>query len=199
MKLLLADQDRDFLMTYKKLLEYDGHSVTTVFDGAQALERLAGSDFDLVIVNKNIPMIGSRQIIRQLNGENIPSLVLLDRGVTPAILLDSEAACSYMNFPFFPYELCSRVKEIGEKAKSSRTILLNDTNITISHFREGSGVRFTNEEIELLTALQNGAKPDYHHISAYVNALNNKFEKLKKSLRIKYVLDHGYRLVNLYE
>lgn len=199
MKLLLADHNRDFLITYNKVLEYEGFKVTPVFDGIQAIMKISGNKYDIVLINDNIPRVNSKRIIRQLNSDNIPSLVFLENDVTPMNLLDGDAACSYMSFPFFPSELSKRIKDILDKSKDDRIISFESLEINISHFLSDEGIRFTNEEIDILEAIYNGDEINDRHISAYVNALNNKLEKMKKNLHIKYILDHGYRLVNMNE
>lgn len=35
--ILIADPDRDFLSSFRKLLEISGNTVSTVFDGTQAI------------------------------------------------------------------------------------------------------------------------------------------------------------------
>ncbi len=42
MKILLAVPDRDLLQAYERLLGLNGHEVTAVFDGIQAVTQTAG-------------------------------------------------------------------------------------------------------------------------------------------------------------
>lgn len=72
-------------------------------------------------------------------------------------------------------------------------------DITVKDFACKEGVRFTCEEINVLKALTKNESFDVRPISSYINSLNNKFERLKKSARIKYIMNEGYRLVNEYE
>ena len=94
MKILIADSDRDLLISYKKLLELDSNDVIAVFDGAQAIMQLANNKFDVVILNRNIPRVDSKQIIKMLNDDNIPVIVLSDKKITSGVLLDNILANS---------------------------------------------------------------------------------------------------------
>ena len=195
MKILIADADRDLLISYKKLLELDSHEVFTVFDGAQAVMQLANNKFDIVVLNRNIPRVNSGQIIKMLNDDNVPVIVLSDKKITSGVLLDSILANSYLSFPFLPNEFAQRMKNVVSKISSKDKISLKDIDIDVHKFKSTDGTRFTNEEINILQALSSGEKFDVKQAHSYINSLNNKFERLNKSLRVKYVINDGYRLV----
>ena len=195
MNILLADQERDLLLSYKQLLEYEGHKVTTVFDGIQAINILCEYKFDIVIINRDIPRVNCLDIVKQLNDNSIPSIVLMRGKVTPAILLDKKAASSYINFPFMPQELRQRIESVCKKSISTDTLTIDGVTINAAKFCTSDGTRFTNEEIDILTALSNGKDFELNNRSSYINAINNKFEQQKKSARVKYILNEGYRLV----
>ena len=196
MRILLAAPDRDLLMTYKRLFELDSYTVTAVFDVPQAAVHIGEQRFDLAIVDRSLPRGGSKEILKRLNEKEIPSVLLIEHKITPNDLLEYSAASSYMSYPFFPYELKERAAEVLEKAGSKETLSVGESEINVSKFRSSDGTRFTNEEINILRAIKNGDKFDVRHISSYINALNNKFERMKKKTRVKYVLNEGYRLVN---
>ncbi len=195
MKILLADPDRDLLMCYKRLLELDNFEVTAVFDGTQAFNLIKQTSFDLAVINRDIPRVGSRELVKLLNAANTPSIILLGTRITPPILLDHVAASSYLSFPFFPYELRQRISDILKKKESDRLFVIEDIEIEPSKFRSTDGTCFTNEEIDILTELQQGGAFEAHKRRMYISAINNKFERLKKKSRIKYVINKGYRLV----
>ncbi len=195
MKILIADADRDLLISYKKLLELDSHDVLTVFDGTQTIMQLGNNKFDIVILNRNIPRVDSKQIIKMLNDDNIPVIVLSDKKVTSGVLLDNILANSYLSFPFLPYELDERIKDVVTKISSKDKISLGDIEIDVKSFKSTDGTRFTNEEINILQALKNGEQFDVKQVHSYINSLNNKFERLNKNSRVKYVINEGYRLV----
>jgi CheY-like chemotaxis protein len=50
-RVLVVDDDRDFLAAVRVLLESEGHSVIEANSGMQALEKLAGEKPDIIIVD----------------------------------------------------------------------------------------------------------------------------------------------------
>ena len=195
MKILFADSDRDMLMVFKRLFELDGHEVTTVFDAPQVIRKAAQGHYDIAILNKGLPGEDSRQLIKLMKDNKTPTIMLLSQRVVPVMLMDACAADSYMSFPFFPEELKARADEVFKKASSSEQLNVDGLKINIGKFMSDSGVHYTNEEINILLAIQNGQSFDIRKVSAYINSLNNKFESAGMNTRIKYVINEGYRLV----
>ncbi|MBQ1392924.1 MAG: response regulator, partial [Lachnospiraceae bacterium] len=100
MKILIADSDRDLLRSYQKLLQLEKYDVSTLFDGTQVILNLSKQQFDLVILNMNIPRINYREIVKMLNDRNSPVVVLLNKKITSGMLIDDVLANSYLSFPF---------------------------------------------------------------------------------------------------
>lgn len=195
--ILIADPDRDFLSSFRKLLEISGNTVSTVFDGTQAIISINDKKFDMVILNKNIPRIEYSEIIKLLNDKHIPVIVTSDKKIKTDILMNDNLANSYLTFPFLPNELTGLIDDIYEKIISDEKIKYSDMEADISKFTLCGKVRITNEEIDILRKFILGKKiqGDNANISVYINALNNKFEKLGKNLKIRYMINQGYRLV----
>lgn len=195
MKILIADSDRDLLRSYQKLLQLESYEVRTLFDGTQVVINLSKQQYDLVILNKNIPRINYKEIVRILNDRNIPVIVLLDKKITSGMLIDDVLANSYLSFPFLPYELSDRIKDVMSKHKSKDRIVFEDLSIDIGKYTSIDNIRFTNEEINILNAFIKGENIEVQRIHSYINSLNNKFVINNKIPRIKYITNEGYRLV----
>lgn len=195
MRILFAAPDRDLLMTYERLLTIEDHSVTAVFDGAQTVRKLSGHRYDLVVLDRNIPGIDTVNIMKLIKTEHTPVLQLLSRKITPSVLMENNAADSYISFPFLPDEFMRRIKSIAERVGMDKSLTIDGVIINEGDFSSNDGTHFTNEEIDILHAVQNGSVLPISSVSAYINALNNKFAKLGKKTRIKYVMNEGYRLV----
>lgn len=195
LKILAGSPERDFLTSFKKLLELSENQVETVFDGTQVVSKMAETKFDAVILSDNIPRINCREIVKILNEENIPVIVISDKKTGSGILSDDVLANSYLSLPFFPDELGKRLEDISEKLKSTETVSCFDVEIDVPKFMMCSEIRVTNEEINILKTLLSNGTVDNKRASPYINTLNNKFEKLNKKVRIKYMANESYRLV----
>ncbi len=195
MNLLIADPDRDFLTAFRRLLEYYSHKVKTVFDGTQVITKLAAERFDIVILNEGIPRVSSKEIIKLLNEDDIPVIEISEKKINSGILSENVLANSYITLPFLPDELTRLIDSISKKRNSDDKPEYMDVNIDLHSFMLCNKLRVTNEELDIFISLMNNEGIDANRAGPYINALNLKFEKLRKKSRIKYVINEGYRLV----
>jgi CheY-like chemotaxis protein len=56
-RILIADDDPIVLDLVRELLVMLGHTVASVPDGAQALAQLAAGTFDLLVIDRNMPVM----------------------------------------------------------------------------------------------------------------------------------------------
>ena len=196
MRVMLANHDRDFLLAFTRLIEYENDEVTAVFDGTQVISKLASQQKpDIVVLDENIPRISSREILKQLNESNIPVIMISDRKINSGKLMDKMLANAYLSLPFMPSELTTLIKSVDSKHKSKEKLEYEDVSFDISGFRLCDEMRVTNEEIDIFRSLVNNSETDNKRAAPYINALNRKFKKLRKRPTIKYVINEGYRLV----
>lgn len=195
MKILLADSDRDMLMCFQKLITLSGREVMTAFDGTQVVNLLAGSRFDLVILNDRIPRVRSSEIIKHLNEEDIPVIVILENKVNAKLLTDEVLANAYLPLPFLPNELLTLIEEVSAKHATKKKLVFADMEVDVAGFKLGEQQRITNEEIAILEALLSEQTFNAKRAGPYINSLNHKFEKLRKKVHIRYVMGKGYGLV----
>lgn len=196
MRVMLANHDRDFLLAFTRLIEYENDEVTAVFDGTQVISKLASQQKpDIVVLDENIPRISSREILKQLNESDIPVIMISDRKINSGKLMDKMLANAYLSLPFMPSELIQLIKSVDSKHRSNEKLEYEDVSFDISVFRLCDEMRVTNEEIDIFRSLVNNSETDNKRAAPYINALNRKFKKLRKRPAIKYVINEGYRLV----
>ena len=66
MRLLIVDDDPEIALTLAEMLEPDGHAIDIAENGAEALERLAGQSFDLIISDLRMPELDGPGLYREL-------------------------------------------------------------------------------------------------------------------------------------
>jgi DNA-binding response OmpR family regulator len=146
-------------------LEREGHTVTVVPTGEDALARFSDIAPDLVVLDVRLPGIDGFEVLRQLRRETrAPVLFLTARSDEVDKVVGLEiGADDYLVKPFSVRELASRVKALlrrayGELAdtQTGRTLRRGDLVIDLERrrvTRDGERIALTTTEFDLLRHL----------------------------------------------
>jgi len=102
----------------RDLLRGDGHTVTSVSDGAAGVEAGLAEPFDLVVLDLMLPRLDGITVCRQLRAgrPGMPILMLTARGSEDDKVRGlSEGADDYVTKPFSARELLARVRALGRR------------------------------------------------------------------------------------
>jgi len=82
MKLLFIDDEQTFLKYLAKRLVLDGFTVKTTFSGEEGVEAAAKENFDVAVVDLQMPGIDGIEVQKRLKGlqPNLPCIVLTGHG-----------------------------------------------------------------------------------------------------------------------
>lgn len=82
MKLLFIDDEQTFLKYIAKRLVLDGFTVKTTFSGEEGVEAAANEEFDVAVVDLQMPGIDGIEVQRRLKDlqPNLPCIVLTGHG-----------------------------------------------------------------------------------------------------------------------
>ncbi len=119
-KILLVDDDPDFVEAVKVIVESGGYDVTVAYDGKEGLEAVAKEKPDLIVLDVMMPVMNGHEACARLKDNkdtaNIPIILLTavaDRVTTSTYthrdMLESEAE-DYMPKPVEPAELLELIK-----------------------------------------------------------------------------------------
>ena len=119
-KILLIDDDPDFVEAVKVIVENGGYDVRVAYDGAEGLEAVAQEKPDLIVLDVMMPVMNGHEACAKLKADpqtaKIPIILLTavaDRVTTSTYthrdMLESEAE-DYMPKPVEPAELLSLIK-----------------------------------------------------------------------------------------
>lgn len=145
-RILVADDEKIIRDVLRRGLEADGHEVHTAQDGGQALELLSRTQYDMAILDINMPSLDGLQLCREIRTNpdwaSIPVLLLTANSSVQDIIEGFQAGCDdYMSKPFNLTELRWRVRALLRRRK------LPDSS---SHLRTGSLVLDTaNKRVQI--------------------------------------------------
>lgn len=197
MNILIADPDRDFLKAFQTLLDLSGHTVTTVFDGTQVITGLHTHRYDMVVLNENIPRIAAKELIAEIQNRGIPVIVLSAKHIHSELLSTEPLANAYLSLPFLPYELVETIDRVQQQRQSGERLAFDEAVIEASAFLLCRSLPVTEGETAVFRALVQHEPINNKRAGPYITALNYKLEKLKKNVRIRYLMNDGYRLVKM--
>jgi len=112
--LLVVDDDTRIRMLLKQFLGENGFRVTVAGTATEARRKLAGLDFDLIVLDVMMPGETGVELTRSLRAEKkVPILMLTALSETDSRIAGLEAgADDYLSKPFDPRELILRVNNI---------------------------------------------------------------------------------------
>ncbi|MEV4838106.1 response regulator transcription factor [Nonomuraea sp. NPDC049486] len=114
-RLLVVDDEPALREALQSSLEFEGYKVTTADDGQEALDELAGSPYDAVLLDVMMPRLDGLTACRRLRagGNHIPVLMLTARDAVGDRVSGLDAgADDYLVKPFELDELLARVRAL---------------------------------------------------------------------------------------
>ena len=115
-------------------LRREGMAVDVVGDGADALDHLAVTRYDVVVLDRDLPGVHGDDVCRRIVAERWPSRVLmLTAASTVAERVDGLGlgADDYLPKPFDFAELVARVRALGRRATPAVPPTLHSGDLTV--------------------------------------------------------------------
>lgn len=123
MDLLIIEDDADFRATTAQWMQRKGHSVYEAADGRSALELLQQRQFQVVILDANLPDVHGIDLLLELRrrSEEIEVVILTGSAtVETAVEAMKRGACDYLSKPFPLAELEERCLKAAERGDLRR-------------------------------------------------------------------------------
>ncbi len=160
--ILVVDDDTRLRALLRKFLSDNGFRVTVAANANEARNRMAGLQFDLIVLDRMMPGENGLDFVRNLRGSNsVPILMLTAMGEVDARIDGLEAGVEdYLAKPFEPRELLLRMRTILRRLD---TIEIVQTRVRLGPAEydpsrevmtiNGRPIRLTSAETGLLSAL----------------------------------------------
>jgi DNA-binding NtrC family response regulator len=124
--ILLVDAEENFLKVLSQRLETRGLTVDTVTSGEEALEKVKGKNYNVVILDLVMPGMGGIEVLKNIRKDYpyIQVIILTGQGTTDkAVEAMREGAMDFMDKPA---DIDILVKKIME-ARHRRLLLLTES------------------------------------------------------------------------
>lgn len=162
--ILVADDEAKIRAVIREYAEFEGYKVIEAVDGADAVEKCKGADFDVIIMDIMMPGLDGFSATKLIKKEkDIPIIMLSARGEEYDKLFGFEIGIDdYVVKPFSPKELMARINVVISRHKSSGIIhnTLKIAGLEIDFdahnvYVDNDKIDLTPKEFELLAFLAN--------------------------------------------
>ncbi|MBY8871337.1 response regulator transcription factor [Micromonospora sp. PLK6-60] len=161
MRVLVAEDEEMLAGAIAEGLRQEAMAVDVVLDGGSALERLTVNDYDVLVLDRDLPRVPGDDVCREVVRSRIETRVLM---LTAAgDLADRVAGLSlgaddYLGKPFAFAELVARVRALGRRARPAAPPVLERAGIRLDQARrqvdrDGRHILLSRKEFGVLQEL----------------------------------------------
>lgn len=134
MRLLLVEDEATLSGYIAKGLEHNGYAVDVVYDGEAALYEYAVNDYDLIILDLNLPKKDGLEVLQEIRKTDLTTKVIIlsaRSSVDDRILGLDEGANDYLVKPFDFGELAARIRNLLRRDFSQAPTTLRNGALTL--------------------------------------------------------------------
>lgn len=201
MKILLAEDEEFLSNAISKGLKKLGFAVDQAFDGEMALYSYEVNEYDLIILDLNLPIIDGMEVLQRIRESDLEMKILIlsaRSGINDRVSGLNEGANDYLIKPFDFEELVARIHNLIRRTFSQTPAVFSIGRITIDVLSktvtlDKAALPLTNKEyaiMEYLMLNQGRVIPQselIEHIwnseaDPFSNALKFQLHSLKKKL-----------------
>jgi len=161
MRILVVEDEPLLADAVAQGLRHEAHAVDVCYDGAAALERVTVNDYDVVVLDRDLPVVHGDDVCRELarrGGEARVLMLTAAAGVDDRVTGLSLGADDYLPKPFAFRELSARVAALGRRSRPAAPPVLRRAGISLDpHRREvhrdGRYVPLSRKEFAVLAEL----------------------------------------------
>ena len=224
MRLLVVEDEKDVANALQIGLSRDGYAVDVAENGKMALEALAVNDYDLLVLDLNLPDMDGIDICRLAREKHPPLLILIltARGKQKDIItgLDN-GADDYLIKPFHLQELLARIRALLRRDMRVREPILKIQDISLDPvekvvWKSAHRIQLTRKEFGILEYLMRhpnevisqeellehvwGTMTNVfsNTVRVHIQSLREKLEDNSATQRyIETIIGTGYRFISL--
>jgi two-component system, OmpR family, response regulator VanR len=161
MRVLVAEDERKVAQALARGLRREGMAVDLAYDGAAALDKARLHPYDVVVLDRDLPLLHGDEVCRSLRADDTTSRVLM---LTAAAGLDdlvdglALGADDYLAKPFAFAELLARLRALARRSHPALPATLRSGDLELDPARHtvtraGRPIELTPKEFSVLEAL----------------------------------------------
>jgi len=161
MRVLVAEDERKVAQALARGLRREGMAVDVAYDGAAALDKARLHPYDVVVLDRDLPLLHGDEVCRSLRADDTASRVLM---LTAAAGLDdlvdglALGADDYLAKPFAFAELLARLRALARRSHPALPATLRTGDLELDPARHtvtraGRPIELTPKEFSVLEAL----------------------------------------------
>lgn len=161
MRVLVVEDEQLLADTIADGLRRHAMAVDVAYDGGTALERLAVNDYDIVVLDRDLPAVSGDQVCATLVDSDAGTRILM---LTAATAISQRVAGlglgadDYLTKPFAFAELAARVHALARRPQRATPPVLERAGIRIDQYhrvvtRDGQPVELSRKEFAVLVEL----------------------------------------------
>jgi DNA-binding response OmpR family regulator len=161
MRILVVEDEPLLADTVAQGLRQAAHAVDVAYDGSAALERLDVNDYDVVVLDRDLPVVPGDDVCRHLVAADRETRVLMltaAAGIRDRVDGLDLGADDYLTKPFAFAELVARVQALARRSRPAVRPVLERAGVMLDparHFasRDGRPLDLTPKEFAVLEVM----------------------------------------------
>src|SRR5450756_162949 len=161
MRVLIIEDEEALAAAIARGLRLQGMAVDVALDGRSGLDKACLNDYDVVILDRNLPEMHGDEVCRRLADSGSTARILMltaARGLRDKVTGLDLGADDYLGKPFAFDELVARVRALARRAGPPRPPILRRSDIELDPAtrratRGHRGLELTNKEFGVLEVL----------------------------------------------
>lgn len=161
MRVLLVEDHAKLATTLARGLGREGMAVDVVFDGKDALTHVADTEYDVVVLDRDLPHVHGDDVCRAMVADQRRSRILMltaARSVSDRVEGLGLGADDYLPKPFAFAELVARIRALGRRSVPSVPPVLTHGDLSLDPSRRvatrrGKPLALTPKEFAVLERL----------------------------------------------
>ena len=160
MRVLVVEDEQMLADAIAVGLRRESMAVDVAYDGASALERATVNDYDVVVLDRDLPRVHGDAVCRELAGQSLARVLMLTAAsdVRDRVAGLGLGADDYLGKPFAFVELVARVRALGRRTAPAVPPVLQRAGIRLDPARrevsrDGHWVALSGKEFGVLEQL----------------------------------------------